>query len=288
MITLRKVGFTALLVSSLIATTGLTVDIRQVSEESFNTLDHDSNNEISRSEFTKAFLDLEKSEIAESAEDMKRQMAAMATGLKQRYARMDTNGDGSLSQDEFVSASANREDSERSTQATTFSKLDEDQDGAMSFEEYGSAMKRRLSARAASTGNMKSKVRFDDYAVKLSQRIDRRFNYMDENQDSVLTREEYLDSARDQSTSSDSTARFEAMDRDDDNMISQDEFLSTMKRRLKDRFEEFEQLETAGERSSAAANLVATLTKRFESLDADKDGQVSRSEMDRTQQSGDR
>lgn len=275
----RRLGTLTVLVACFAGVFALASEnIRQVTEESFNALDYDGNGVISRSEFVGTYMKLRKVAAAnsESKSNDAKSEEDLGKRLKQRFGRMDADSNGSLSQEEYVGSST--EDGASTTdQASIFTKLDQDQDGAMSFDEYGSAMKRRLSARLAAADAENT-----DAVASLRTRISERFDYMDTDRDSVLTKEEYLSSARSREAldQDGSKSFFAAADSDKNDAISQKEFMSVMKRRLQSRFAEIENLEDADESRKATDDLLRGLEIRFERMDSNDDDQLTQAEMD--------
>ncbi len=339
-------------------------DIRKVSQESFDRLDQNDDNQVSRDEFVGTFIRLQELEAAmNESEESARRLVELESGLRQRFGRMDSDEDGQLSQVEFVSVMASEDGSDQAQQEGVFLRLDQDQDGTMSYEEFGnamkrrlsssrdeerrleegfrqrfvrmdsdengsvsqmeyvsahtakdasnqdqqegvfsrldrdqngamsfdefnSAMKRRLSARTAASDNDRAASSSVKSAARLEEGIARRFDHMDTDRDSVLTIEEYLNSARpsrEAPTPEASQSEFDRMDLDDNESISQDEYISAMKRRLSRRVASLDQIESEGERQEAIDKLQQGLSARFERMDSDDDGQVTRSEMEDAQ-----
>lgn len=339
-------------------------DIRKVSEESFDRLDQNDDNLVSRDEFVGTFIRLQELEAAmDESEQSVRRLVELESGLRQRFGRMDSDEDGQLSQVEFVSVMASEDGSDQALQEGVFSRLDQDQDGSMSFEEFGNAMKRRLSAsrneeRRLEEGFRQRFVRMDsdengsvsqteyvsahtardasnqdqqegvfsrldqdqngamsydefsnamkrrlsgrtaasiddratsnsqESAARLEEGIAQRFDHMDTDRDSVLTKNEYLSFARrsgEERTREGSQLDFDRMDSDDNESISRDEYISAMKRRLSRRVASLDQIESEGERQEAIDKLQQGLSNRFERMDSNNDGELTRSEMEATQ-----
>ncbi|MCY3885997.1 MAG: EF-hand domain-containing protein [Gammaproteobacteria bacterium] len=274
----KKLGNLLVLATCLVGTYMLASEnIRQVSAESFDALDHDGNGVISRSEFVGTYMKLQKfeAEVAKT-EGTFSDAKDMRMRLKQRFGRMDADSSDSLSQEEFVGPHK-KDGTSETDQASVFTKLDQDQDGSLSFEEYGAAMKRRLSGRLAATD-----VDNTDEVARLRTGISERFDHMDTDGDSVLTEEEYLSSAKSRYEMSldRSKSFFAAADSNKNEALSQEEFMSAMKRRLRSQFEEFESLEDEAEARRATDNLLQGLEIRFERMDANDDDQVTQAEMD--------
>lgn len=156
----------------------------------------------------------------------------------------------------------------------------------MSLDEFRNAMKRRLSARSAAGSSNRADSRSQESAARLEEGIARRFDHMDTDRDSVLTMEEYLSSARQSGEArvrEDSQSDFDRMDSDNNEAVSQDEYISAMKRRLSRRVTSLEQIESESERQEAIDKFAQGLSQRFERMDSNDDGELTRSEMETVQ-----
>lgn len=240
----------------------------------FSRLDQDQDGLMSYEEFGNAM----KRRLSTSRSEER----SLEEGLRQRFVRMDSDESGSVSQTEYVKANTTKESSTQDQQEGVFLRLDQDQDGLMSYEEFGSAMKRRLSARTAASGNNRVASNSQETAARLEEGFAQRFDELDTDRDSVITIEELLNSAqqpREVQTREGAQSDFDRMDLDSNDSISQDEYISAMKRRLSRRVASLDQIESEIERQEAIDRLQQGLSQRFERMDSNDDGQVTRSEM---------
>ena len=161
-----------------------------------------------------------------------------------------------------IAQESNSEEQEHQGEATEqtnedrFSALDRNDDDEVSRREF--------------IGHYLREQPTDEEGRKLQSGLAQRFERMDSNGDEKLTLEEFV-KARQPSDGStregDNTGWFDAVDSDDNDEVSLEEFTNGFKRRLKNRAEADEE------------TLVERLTQRFERMDSDSDGVVSRDEM---------
>ena len=243
-------------------------DVREVSEESFATLDQNDDNQVSRDEFVDTFIRLMESEAAlRESEEASRRAVALDSGLKQRFGRMDSDEDGQLSQTEYVSVMTSEDGSNQAQQEGVFSRLDQDQDGLMSFEEFGSAMKRRLSTSTSEERNLEKGIR-------------QRFSRMDSDENGSLSQVEYVSAttANDASNQEQQEDVFTRLDNDQDGAMSFEEFRNAAQRRLAARTAASVDDRAASNSQDSAARLEEGLALRFDYMDTDRDSVLTMEE----------
>lgn len=174
--------------------------------------------------------------------------------MKKLFARMDGDGDGKVTQDEFATAmdkrfgKAEEGSSNRPDAASIFAETDSDSDGAINFEEFSSAMQ-QMRQQGASGGGPRGAggpppgpPPGGGKDEETEEEVAQVFDALDTNKDGEVSMEELLVSlmakkAEEGTATSDSAedeeaikAVFQAVDRDQDGSITQTELAGFLKR----------------------------------------------------------
>jgi hypothetical protein len=114
----------------------------------------------------------------QQAERIQKRRAAVRHNVRERWQRLDKDGNGSISRDEWV----------RDQQ--TFDRLDANKDGVLSREELGQAVQQRIRQRADDRWKRLDKDGNGSISREEWPRNPEAFDRLDTNKDGLLTREE--------------------------------------------------------------------------------------------------
>lgn len=184
------------------ASTVSRVDLLPNSEETFDFMDLDDNNEVSLFEFGKAFLDHTKRSHAQITEHglidvsderangmLRRTLATQRKAIKEVFDARNANGDSVLDLEESLGPSRAAEIFTEFIGAT-FETMDASSDKVISLDEYSSAMKQRLDFRFAEIKKIESEVNRQEASALMDLRLTRQFKKLDSNKDGHLSQSE--------------------------------------------------------------------------------------------------
>ncbi|MCY3885998.1 MAG: EF-hand domain-containing protein [Gammaproteobacteria bacterium] len=272
-----------------------------ISEESFEVLDLDDDELVTRDEFVSTLTKLNHRNVTRNNPsnvlvELQKTDLESKSQIEQRFWSMDSDGDGLLSHGEFVEASSAEDVSNNSHQEKVFTKLDRNTDEAVSYEEFESGMENRYVSRSDETlkekaDSLEEKVTVSNIyqpwrltPAKRKAVIEQRFDWFDQNRDSLLTLNEYLHPKKMYEIHLEFVkTTFTAMDENDDETISQDEFVSGMLQQLHDDVPEQESRELENEPREFSSDMRERIIEKYNRIDSNGDGRVTPTEMEAEQ-----
>ncbi len=161
---------------------------------------------------------------------------------KQLLAKLDTNGDGSISQDELKTAQSKDGDNKLLADLSqNFTSLDSDSSGGISLDELAALKRPEHGDRAPDT-----------------QLADALLKALDSNGDGTLSNDELATGLSNAGSNADSTSLFSALDKDSSGSLSVDELAAALPVQLSSS-QLFSQLDTDGDGSISQAELASAL-----------------------------
>lgn len=174
--------------------------------------------------------------------------------LQKMFARLDGDGDGKVTRDEFTTAMEKRLGANASASgdapdaASVFQKLDSDGDGGINLSEFKTAMETMRASRGGGGGPQGA---------------------------GGPPPPPPSGGGEESSASEDAQQVFDAMDTNKDGMVSSDELLAALKKKAEERAEALGQ--STGATTTTPTD--ADFQKAFDAIDTDGDGSISQAEL---------